>query len=324
MMKRRDSATTTWPHQESSSSSSSSSSSTLAAPLLKSNEIADKTIVFKNKENPEIVTSSHGTIKDRLARLKTEQGTMLRKKHVPEHLQDALLDKTLKDTTRGQNVGFEYNFHQAGKKMDLSKGEKGHTMAHHESNQSYDKIYETEIKKPKQEPEILTGSWAGQTMRRKHNEPFTFEERMARLKSEQGTMLRLKHAPQRHHQFLKNKTFKDTTRGHDVGFEFNFKHNGNPLPETRGRPCDAHHISSMEYDVVYEKTKMRPKSPEIEEEHHGNISTRQASIRVQQGTNLRKSKHVPDRLKNQDLVDHPKVRTVGFEYNVTGKPGRVN
>ena len=64
-------------------------------------------------------------------------------------------------------------------KMPLAS--KGHTHPHHESNKKYDEVYETEIKKPKQEPEIVTGSWAGMTMRRKHKEPFTFEERMVSL-----------------------------------------------------------------------------------------------------------------------------------------------
>ena len=136
-------------------------------------------------------------------------------------------------------------------------------------------------------------------------------------------MLRIKHAPERHHQILKNKSFKDTTRGHDVGFEWNFRHNGAPISSPEGTHSEALLISSNEYDGIYAKTKMTPKSPEIEEQHLGGISKRQASIKLQQGTALRKSKHLPQRLKDQKPRDHPGVRTVGFEYNVTGQPGRA-
>lgn len=274
------------------------------------------------KRDPEIIEDvDFGGVKDRAARLRTEQGTMLRKKHVPPQLLDALESHSLRDTTRGKPVGFEHNF---GRQLKPPRPDPNAALskAHHISSKAYDEIY-SKIKMEPKEPEIVTSNNpGGATMRRKAKEPFTLQERMARLQTEQGDSLRKKHVPERLQTYLEKGGLKDTTRGVDVGFEFNFKEAGKPLPKARGEPSKALEKSSKSYDQVYQNTKMAPKDPEIESTDFGPVRERTDSLRSNQGKPLRK-KHLPDRLKNVSIKDLPGQRTVGFEWNMYGPSANV-
>lgn len=283
-----------------------------------SNQIYDKEPVKKTPQDPVIEEDHLGDIKARTARLKTEQGTMLRKKHVPTHLHEQLEKRVLKDVS-ARVVGPEFNLGRPLKPVDEIQGDVSH--AHHESSKAYDEIYEQERGTP-QEPELITSNNpGGQTMRRQHKEPFTLEERLARLKTEQATMLRAKHVPNRLQPYLKNKVLVDTTRGHAVGFEYNFRHAGGKMDVVEAEPSKALLVSSNKYDKIYENTKMTEKRAEIYEERAGTIKDRHNSIKNNAGRSLRQ-KHLPDRLKDVSLRDLPGQRTVGFEYNMYGDAAR--
>lgn len=296
----------------------SSSTTTSTNPRDISNMSYDKDPVRARAQTPMIEEEHQGDLKARLARLKTEQATMLRKKHVPAHLLDQLEKRTLKDVSE-RVVGPEFNLGRTLKPVEKKEG--GVSEAHHISSKAYDEIYEKEKGTPQESELVTSNNPGGSTMRRQHKEPFTLEERLARLKTEQATMLRAKHVPQRLQPYLKNHNLKDTTRGVNVGFEYNFKEAGKKIEAAKGEPSKAFFKSNEQYDEIYKKTKMTQKRAEVKEERAGTIKDRRGSIRNQTGRSLRQ-KHLPDRLKNVELKDLPGQRTVGFEYNMYGESAR--
>ena len=85
------------------------------------------------------------------------------------------------------------------------------------SSEAYDEVYK-KTKMPDQEPEI-------------HTEPLGDRKtREERLREEQGDKLRIKHLPQRLHSLHKRNELKDHEKTKVVGFEYNFKEAGRPLP----------------------------------------------------------------------------------------------
>jgi len=300
-----------------------SADSSTPGPLQISSEEYDR-IYQKTKmkvQMPEIDEDPNlGSVRERTLRLKTEQATMLRTKHVPAKMHDALLAHKLKDTSRGKPVGFEHNVGRTIKPMKPSEDAKL-SAAHHISSKQYDEIYK-ETKMTAKSPEVVTSNNpGGVTMRRKNNEPFTFEERMEKLKSQQGDELRKKHIPDRLKPHFEEGKLKDTSRGVDVGFEYNFKNAGGKMPMQSGAPCKALEKSSLTYDKVYEETREMPKDPEIHKSHIGSMPDRFSSLRVNQGRSLRQ-RHLPERLQNISIKDLPGQRNVGFEWNMLGPEAR--